>query len=355
MSTSLQSNCGFFSATPARQAHATTAVAAEMGIQDVPCSSENEARGAERSQSLFCGIDQPVAPRKGFSNIESIARWLLATARGARCRCSANSHPHAAIVFGSATAHPDRRPASVRATCEAIGLARSTYYCYQSHRSTGAIELEQKIVQRLLELRDCHPGDGYRRMTGQLQLEGFQVNRKRIARLMHLHSLTVRPSHADGHGSITVRPRQLLSANAAARDPATQQPTGPNQVWIADLAYVRIQSVLIYAAAVIDVWSREVVGYAASTHINARLPSIALHSAVRGYRELLREYGLVPVASDAAEPPALGTNLGSGLPPARGIVDVPDFASWDEVLQRAEEFIRTLFSSQRIDRLLETH
>jgi putative transposase len=282
-------------------------------------------------------------------------------------------HPHAAIVFGSAAAHPGRRPASVRATCEAIGLARSTYY-YQSHRSTDAIELEQKIVQRLLELRDIHPNDGYRRMTKQLQLEGYQVNRKRIARLMHLHSLTVRPAHTESNFT-TVRHRQLLAANAQARDPAAQQPTGPNQVWIADLAYVRIQSGLIYAAAVIDVWSREVVGYAASTHINARLPSIALHSAVRahrpalgcihrstcgiqylmrGYRELLREYGLVPVAAnDPAEPPALGATLCSGLPPARKIVDVPNFASWDEVVARADEFIRTLFSAQRIASLLE--
>lgn len=285
-------------------------------------------------------------------------------------------HPHAAIVFGSAAAHPGRRPASVRATCEAIGLARSTYY-YQSHRSTDAIELEQRIVQRLLELRDAHPNDGYRRMTKQLQLEGFHVNRKRIARLMHLHSLTVRPAHTEVRISSPLRHRPLLPGNTAARDPATQQPTGPNQVWIADLAYVRIQSGLIYAAAVIDVWSREVVGYAASTHINARLPSIALHSAVRahrpalgcihrstcgiqylmrGYRELLREYGLVPVAaSDPVEPPVLGAGLCSGLPPARKIVEVPAFASWDEVVGRADDFIRTLFCAQRISSLVELH
>jgi len=95
------------------------------------------------------------------------------------------SHLRAAIVFGSAAAQPARRPASVRATCEPIGLARSTYY-YQSHRSSEAIALEQRIVQRLLELREEHPNDGYRRMTRQLQLEGLHVNRKRIARLMQL-------------------------------------------------------------------------------------------------------------------------------------------------------------------------
>jgi hypothetical protein len=62
------------------------------------------------------------------------------------------------------------KPDTVRATCEAIGLARSTYY-YQSHRSASAIELEQRIVLGLHELRDSRPNDGYRRMTLQLQAE----------------------------------------------------------------------------------------------------------------------------------------------------------------------------------------
>ena len=75
---------------------------------------------------------------------------------------------------------------------------------------------------------------------------------------------------------------------------------------------------------------------------------------MRGYRELLREYGLVPVAaSDPVEPP--GTGFCSGLPPAREIVDVPAFAGWDEVVGRADDFIRTLFCAQRISSLVELH
>lgn len=70
-----------------------------------------------------------------------------------------------AIVFGSAACHPARRPASVRATCEAIGLARPTYY-YQSHRSGSTIAFEQKIVQRLLELREMRPNDGPSEVAG---------------------------------------------------------------------------------------------------------------------------------------------------------------------------------------------
>lgn len=280
--------------------------------------------------------------------------------------------PHKnAIVFGSAVSHPARRPASVRATCEAIGLARSTYY-YQSYRSCEAIAFEQKIVQRLLELREAHPNDGYRRMTKQLQTEGFHVNRKRIARLMQLHNLSMRLSHCDG-GS--VRYRRTLSPSAPTRENTAA--TTPSQVWISDLAYVHIASGLIYTAAIIDVGSKEVVGYAASTHINPRLPALALHSAVRarrptlgcihhstygmqylmrGYRELLRQYGLIPVSTETPEPPTLGAAVcASSSGPARQIVDVPGYATWEEVVERSGEFILTLYSPDRIEAIRSAH
>jgi putative transposase len=279
------------------------------------------------------------------------------------------AHPHPAIVFGSAASHPAKRRASVRATCEAIGLPRSTYY-YQSHRSTDAVALEQRIVQRLLELREAHPQDGYRRMTRQLQLEGLHVNRKRIARLMQLHNLSVRTATAATDGGI-FRYRRLMREPEGARE--NVQPTGANQAWISDLAYVRIRSGLIYTAAIIDVWSREVVGYAASTHINPRLPALALHSAVRarrpalgcihhstygiqylmrGYRELLRQYGLIPAANDATEGALVGAPLCSAPGPVRQIVDLPGYASWDEVLGRADEFIQALYSQERVEVIL---
>lgn len=277
------------------------------------------------------------------------------------------SHPHAAIVFGSAAAQPARRPASVRATCEAIGLARSTYY-YQSHRSSDAIALEQKIVQRLLELREAHPNDGYRRMTRQLQLEGLHVNRKRIARLMQLHNLGVRVSQPDT-GSL--RYHRHVPTSTTPR--ASSQPTAANQAWISDLTYVHIGSGLIYTAAIIDVWSREVVGYAASTHINPRLPALALHSAIRarrpalgcvhhstygsqylmrGYQTLLRQYGLVPVAHDALEAPVIGAPVCAAPSPVRHVVEMPSYATWDEVVARSDEFIRALYSQERIEAIL---
>src|ERR1700748_2554974 len=127
-------------------------------------------------------------------------------------------HADAAIVFGSAATAPKRKPDSVRATCEAIGMPRSTYY-YQSHRSASAIEFEQKIVLRLHELRRCRPNDGYRRMTLQLQEEGFPVNRKRIARLMQLHSLGA--GHVYKEEVNIAQPSHQVCASPVGTNPVT--------------------------------------------------------------------------------------------------------------------------------------
>src|SRR4051812_38624567 len=267
----------------------------------------------------------------------------------------------AGIVFGSAAASSAKKPDSVRATCEAIGLARSTYY-YQSHRSSAAIELEQKIVLRLHELRELHPGDGYRRMALHLQAEGFHVNRKRIARLMQLHRLNQQVAK---HWAAATRTFQQRAPIANLRDSAKL--TGPYQIWVTDIAYAHIRASLVYTSAVIDAWSREVVGYAASLQITNRLTRIALHSAVRSHRpapgcihhstcgtqyltrsyfELLRQYGLIP---SVGEPAGRATTAAQG---PRQIVEVAQYQSWKDVLNQPRDFIHALYLPERVDYLL---
>jgi putative transposase len=276
-------------------------------------------------------------------------------------------HTNAGIVFGSAAAAPAKKPDSVRATCQAIGLARSTYY-YQSHRCAAAIELEQRIVLRLHELRDSYPHHGYRRMTLHLQAEGFRVNRKRIARLMQLHSLTQRAPQPDGFPTRSYQQRTPI-ANLGE----TARLTGPHQVWVTDIAYAHIQSGLVYASAVIDAWSREVVGYAASLQITNRLARIALHSAVRSHRpapgcihhstrgtlyltrsycELLRQYGLIPSSGEAAGRTAATSAEHSSAASPRQIVNIQDFQTWKDVTDHPREFIQTLYSAERVELLL---
>jgi putative transposase len=278
------------------------------------------------------------------------------------------SHIDAAVVFWSATTEPVKKPDSVRANCEAIGLARSTYY-YQSHRSVASIEHEQRIVLRLHELRELHPGDGYRRMTQQLQAEGLHVNRKRIARLMQLHGMTVKSPKPN---ACLARHSQLRMAASGTRK--NERLAGPYHLWITGVSYVRIRSGLVYPARVIDAWTREVAGHAGSLQITSRLPRIALHAAVRAHRsapgcihhstcgsqyltrsycELLREYGLVSYADDEAGRETVGSL--PWVPASREILALTEFESWRDVVQRTRDFILAVYSRERVNQLLEGH
>jgi putative transposase len=205
-------------------------------------------------------------------------------------------------------------------------------------------------------------------MTVQLQTEGFHVNRKRIARLMALHSLTKKQSRPDNWAVRSPQPRAPI---ANLRD--TARLTGPYQVWVTDVAYGHIRSGLVYAAAVIDAWSREVVGYAASLQITNRLARIALHFAVqahrpapgcihhstcgtqyltRSYCELLRQYGLIPSIDDTAARAASASQECSKPSSSRQIVDLQNYEAWKDVIDRPREFIQALYSPERVDTLL---
>ena len=112
-------------------------------------------------------------------------------------------------------------------------------------------------------------------MTAQLKAEGERVNHKRVARIMREQDLRVRPKRrfvvttdSDHDGPIFPD---------LAKDLA---PTGPDQLWVADLTYVRILSGFVYLAVILDAWSRRVVGWALGRRIDAGLALAALEAAI---------------------------------------------------------------------------
>ena len=83
----------------------------------------------------------------------------------------------------------------------------------------------------------------------------------------------------DRAGSIVKRrPSRCLSFPNLAKN---MQLDGPNQLWVADITYVAIAIGFVYLAAILDAWSRRVVGYAISRSIDARLAVAALKAAIR--------------------------------------------------------------------------
>jgi len=161
-----------------------------------------------------------------------------------------------------------------------MNLARSTYYrrpdrARQGRRTAAETELRAAIEEIVAEW----PAYGYRRVTHELRRRGVYVNHKRVARVMREGALTPR----------RVR-RFLVTTDSRHAEPIFPNLlkgimlTGPNQVWVADLTYLRLKAQFAYLAVILDAWSRKVVGYALSHLLDARLPLAALDAALESRR-----------------------------------------------------------------------
>ena len=166
----------------------------------------------------------------------------------------------------------DRRPGglSVAQGCRLMGIARSTYY------GAPAADRDAEIVARIEAICAEFEAYGYRRVTAELRHQGQLVNSKRVRRLMRKHGLSPKQ-----------RRRYVATTDSDHDEPifpnlaADMAPDGPNQLWVADITYVAIAAGFVYLAAILDAWSRRVVGYAISRSIDARLTIAALDAAVR--------------------------------------------------------------------------
>jgi putative transposase len=158
-----------------------------------------------------------------------------------------------------------------------MSLAPSSYYYRPKPRSADAVAAEARLVERIREICAEFPRHGYRRVTAQLKAEGERVNHKRVARIMREQDLRVRPKR-----------RFVVTTDSSHDGPIFPDlakdlaPTGPDQLWVADLTSIRILSGFVYLAVILDAWSRRVVGWALSRRIDADLALAALEAALAG-------------------------------------------------------------------------
>ena len=162
--------------------------------------------------------------------------------------------------------------------CQLLGLNRGSYYRIRAEPrpAPDALALRQAIEQVVLEF----PAYGYRRVTKALQRDGWSVNHKRVLRLMREESLLCQLQRrwvrtTDSEHGLTVYPNLLKQAG-------WRKLTGINQAWVADLTYIRLPEGFCYLAAILDAYSRKVVGWALSEVIDARLVIAALEQALQG-------------------------------------------------------------------------
>ena len=136
---------------------------------------------------------------------------------------------------------------------------------------------EARLVARIHAICAEFPRYGYRRVTAQLKAEGERVNHKRVARIMREQDLRVRPKR-----------RFVATTNSDHDGPIFPDlakdtvPSGPDQLWVADLTYIRVLTGFVYLAVVLDAWSRRVVGWALGPRLDADLALAALDAAIAG-------------------------------------------------------------------------
>jgi len=196
--------------------------------------------------------------------------------------------------------------------CRELGVSRSGYYDWLV-RQPSARALANRVLLALITqaYNDSRKTYGSPRVTGALRKQKHQCGRNRVARLMRqagirgLQRPGFHPQTTDSHHSLEIAPNRLRKAKA---------PNAPNQVWVADITYIATVQGWLYLAAVMDLYSRKIVGWATADHLKSSLVQEALSRAIaqrdpapglihhsdRGiqyacseYRQLLRCHGML--------------------------------------------------------------
>jgi putative transposase len=199
---------------------------------------------------------------------------------------------------------------SVRFLCRTMGVARSSY-AYQSQRDVSAdLALRDAIEAIAVEF----PRYGYRRITAELHRRGIGANHKHVLALMRAANLLVQvKQYCRTTDSTHGLPRfpNLIRGLSIVR---------PDQVWCADITYIRLPREFVYLAVVLDVFTRAVRGWELGADLTEALPLAALeraltqrhpkfhHSdqgvqyAARGYVSRLEAAGVQISMSDVGRP-----------------------------------------------------
>jgi len=156
-----------------------------------------------------------------------------------------------------------------------MNLPRSSFYYKSRAKSPDKVKVEANLMDRIEAICLEFPRYGYRRVSQQLKREGWQVNHKKVLWLMRESEMLCQ-----------VKRKRVKTTNSNHRFPVYPNLIKDmvishlNQVWIADITYIRIETGFVYLAAILDAYSRRAIGYAISESIDTALTLKALRMAV---------------------------------------------------------------------------
>jgi len=206
---------------------------------------------------------------------------------------------------------------SIERMCQLAGVSRAGFYRALQEREPVGEDMEvRSTIQRIFA--EHKRRYGYRRVSAELRRRGMLVNHKRVARLMREDNL------------LAVQPKAFMVTTDSNHDlevylnlASRMKLTGVNQLWVADITYIRLRREWVYLAVILDAFSRKVVGWELDLTLAARLPIAALEKAIAGrkpppgvvhhsdrgvqyasgtYVGLLRKHGMIPSMSRPANP-----------------------------------------------------
>jgi putative transposase len=206
---------------------------------------------------------------------------------------------------------------SIEQMCQLAGVSRAGFY--RSLREQKPVEEDMEVRSTIqLVFAEHKRRYGYRRVSAELRRHGMLVNHKRVARLLREDNLlAVQPKAF----AVTTDSEHELEVylNLASR----MKLTGVQQLWVADITYIRLNREFVFLAVILDAFSRKVVGWELDRTLAARLPIAALEKAIaerkpppglvhhsdRGvqyasgaYVAVLRKHGMIPSMSRPANP-----------------------------------------------------
>ena len=252
---------------------------------------------------------------------------------------------------------------TIERLCTLAGVSRAGFYRQWRIKEPAAEEME--VRNAIQEIALAHRRRyGYRRIKVELRKRGMTVNHKRVVRLMRSDNL------------LALRRRKFVVTTDSRHDlsiffnlAAQTEVTGPNQVWVADITYIRLQREFVYLAVILDRFSRRVVGWSLERHCQARLTIAALEQAVRernppaglvhhsdrgiqyackDYVSVLQAHHILPSMSRAGRPQDNATCESFMSTLKREEIYANEYRDMEDLREHVSEFIDSYYNQQRL-------
>jgi putative transposase len=240
--------------------------------------------------------------------------------------------------------------------CEVLNYSRSQVY-YKPRAATDETEIKAAIVK----LCGQHPMYGYRRITAMLKRQGHEINHKRVSRLMREMGLVGK--------AVVKRKRTTNSNHPFKRYPNLMMNLAverPDQVWVGDITYIRLQQEFVYLAVLMDVFTRSIRGWHLARSMDVSLTITALNKglargrpeihhtdqgvqyAANEYVRLLHQHGVKLSMAEVGQAWQNGYAERLMRTIKEEEVDLSEYRNFTEAYEQIEQFLENVYMKKRI-------